>query len=136
MIKALHDYIEARFTFIGPDPCEELVFRFRTLLKYPESCMDLSQNNLRYSYDKVRESVLAPDCKEEFCRQLSDQLVHCERCGQRPILYSVIRDEDSMKRHLSDHKLEQESEDHMDIKEKLLSKLDNPPLLPLLRESD
>lgn len=126
MIEALQNYIEVEFKFIGPVRCEELTYVFRHSWKDPELCLSLSRHNLQYSYDDVRKCMLAADCKEEFCRQLSDQLVFCERCGQRPILYNVIRDEDSMRRHLSDHK--RESEIHVEeierLKQMLLSKIE------------
>ena len=123
MIEALHNYIEVEFKSIDPDRCEELVYGFRHDLTDPKFYLSFSRHNLRYSYDDVLKSMLAADCKEEFCRQLSDQLVFCERCGQRPILYNVIRDEDSMTHHLSGHK--RESGIYVEeIKQMLLSKLE------------
>ena len=111
MSEAFLDYIETRLKFIGPKRCTELLHPVREGLMAPKMGLFLSRYNLQYSYDDVQNSLLAKDCKEELCRQLSDQLVFCEDCGQKPILYTVIRDEDSMKRHLKDHKGESREQD-------------------------
>ena len=117
---------------MGPDNCEELVSLFRNSLKVPKIGLLMSRRNLGFSYDAVRKSMLAADCKEEFCRQLSDQLVLCEKCGERPILYNVIRDEDRMKRHLCDHKLEHDSQEHKENEKHLSWTLKGPLWLPYL----
>ena len=128
IIKALHDYIET-FKSMSADRCEKLIYIFRGSLKARRVGLALSRRNLQFSYDDVRKCMLADDCKEEFCRQLSDQLVFCQRCGQKPILYNIIRDEDAMKRHLCDHTSEERSADLEGIRQMLLSRLQEGPLL-------
>lgn len=47
--------------------------------------------------------MLRTDCAEVFCRQLSDQLVPCKSCNERPILFNVIKDEGAMRNHVNNH---------------------------------
>ena len=124
IIKDLQEYIDNRFENINKARCQELVDGYRTNLIFPHFAMFLASFSVKDSYHNVRDSFLGKECKERFCKQLSDQLVFCEGCGQRPILYNVIRDEDSVERHLRGHQRSQvEVEETEKIERMLLEKL-------------
>ncbi|KAL8794404.1 MAG: hypothetical protein Q9195_002991 [Heterodermia aff. obscurata] len=126
MIDRLQAYIETRFndehyedeiegeetrsTYIPPSIYEgqKLGLEWERHFRYPAVTLSFLRVFLSDSYDDVRSSLRGEDGKKKFCEQLSDQLVFCERCGRRSILFSVIRDEGSMMRHLSDHVREDE----------------------------
>ena len=63
----------------------------------------IDKRKLTVSYEPVRDFVARVSCKEEFCQQLSDQLVYCDDCTERPVLYNILKDEDAMRRHLAEH---------------------------------
>lgn len=55
------------------------------------------------TYDIVRDFITRADGREVFCSQLSDQLVYCQECSERLILYNILKDEDAMRIHLTGH---------------------------------
>lgn len=55
------------------------------------------------SSNVVRDFLTRADCREVFCRQLSDQLIYCQECSERPILHNILKDEDAMRIHLTGH---------------------------------
>ena len=103
LFTALQEYIDKRFMKIDKARCLELTIVYRASLELSRLNVYRSRFLLSDSYNDVRESFVGIGCKERFCEQLSDQLVFCEECDQKPILYNVIRDKDSVKRHLRDH---------------------------------
>ena len=80
------------------------------------------EDELPSSYRFIENSIVGTDCKEAFCRQLSDQLLFCEKCHARPILFNVQKDEYQMRRHLERHQHENDS--HRSLAELLLSTMD------------
>ena len=133
MVKGVEDYIETRFETVNAARCQELAHAWGITLEFPRIFLAWSWFQMTDSYDDYRNSLRGKDCKKEYCEQMSDQLLYCSECGHRPILYNVIRDEASMRRHLSDHKRENEDqvEEIKEIKRKLLSKLERGLLQPL-----
>ena len=69
----------------------------------------IDKRNLTASYEPVRAFVARVSCKEEFCRQLSDQLVYCDDCTERPVLHNILKDEDAMRTHLDKHNNESDA---------------------------
>ena len=101
--KGVQEYIETRFKEIDKARCQELTAVWGAMLKFPRASVFLTGLQMSDSYDQMRKSFRGKDRKKEFCEQMSDQLVFCEECGQRPILYNGMRDEDSMDHHLNYH---------------------------------
>lgn len=126
IMEGLQEYIEKRFNCIDEACCQELTMPCCPSFQFPKTSLFFYKPTLSASYDDMRSALRGKDCKEKFCEQLSDQLVFCDKCHQRPILYNIIRDEDFMKYHLSEHR--RESKIHVEeierIKKMLLSKLE------------
>ena len=81
----------------------ELTENFRIILESPFGLPRL-EKVMPTSHLYVKEGLAGKDCKIIFCTELSDQLAFCEECHARPMLYSVIKDEDRMRRHLEKHR--------------------------------
>ncbi|KAL8794405.1 MAG: hypothetical protein Q9195_002992 [Heterodermia aff. obscurata] len=77
-IKALQDYIGGRFwnvhRYLDSPGCKLLLGELRKFLQSPnaDEQLELHRLNLDFSYEVVRDSMLAPDCAKEFCWQFSD----------------------------------------------------------------
>ncbi|CAF9937324.1 MAG: hypothetical protein HETSPECPRED_000495 [Heterodermia speciosa] len=155
MIHRLQEYIETRFddenyedlsegekpsTYLVPSLCEgqKLALEWDRLFRYPKIPLCFVRPYFSDSYDDIRSSLRGKDVEEKFCEQLSDQLVFCEECGQRPILFNVIRDEDSMKRHFGGDKRENEVlvKKVEEMRKTLLWKLGGPEFQPYKKDTN
>jgi len=109
-IGTLRSYVDGRCESLNGAGCQEFIKVFRGMRVAPIlHAMLVSESKQSKSYDYFIEYLQRPDCEWIFCRQLSDQLVICEECGERPILYNVLKDEDAMQRHLNHHHAESDA---------------------------
>jgi len=106
----LRSYIDDRCESLDEAGCREFIKVLRGIRVAPILPFILmSESKHSKSYDWLQEYLQRPDCEWVFCRQLSDQLVICQECGERPILYNVLKDEDAMQRHLNHHHAESDA---------------------------
>jgi len=109
-IGTLRSYVDDHCESLDEAGCQEFIKVFRGMRVAPILLpMLVSESKHSKSYDCFKEYLQRPDCEWVFCRQLSDQLVICEECGERPILYNVLKDEDAMQRHLNHHHAESDA---------------------------
>lgn len=109
-LETLRSYVDDRCESLDGTGCREFIKILRGMRVAPILLpMFMSESKQSKSYDWLQEYLQRPDCEWIFCRQLSDQLVICEECGERPILYNVLKDEDTMQRHLDHHHAESDA---------------------------
>lgn len=100
----IRSFIEDRCANVSKRRAAELTENFRIIHENPQFALDQLEGAMPTSFVYVKEGLVGKDCKNIFCKELSDQLAFCEECHARPILYSVIKDEDRMRRHLEKHR--------------------------------
>ncbi len=109
-LETLRSYVDDRCESLDGTGCREFIKILCGMRVAPILLpMFMSESKQSKSYDWLQEYLQRPDCEWIFCRQLSDQLVICEECGERPILYNVLKDEDAMQRHLNHHHAESDA---------------------------
>ena len=122
---ALRQFINRRCEALDRKQCEDLIKDFRKISKPEDMKMALeklkAEDILPTSYEHVQGFMLSRTRNETFCEQLSDQLVVCEQCHERPILFNVLKEEFSMQLHLLRH--QQESATRTQLYELLMSAL-------------
>ncbi len=103
-IATLRSYVDGHCESLDGAGCQEFIKVFRGMRVAPIlHAMLVSESKHSKSYDCFNEYLQRPDCEWVFCRQLS------EECGERPILYNILKDEDAMQRHLNHHHAESDA---------------------------
>lgn len=103
----LRSFIDDRCESLDEAGCQEFIKVLRGLCAAPILLpMLVFESKDSQSYDWLQEYLQRADCEWVFCRQLSDQLVICQECGERPIFYNVLKNEDAMRQHLNNHHAE------------------------------
>ena len=121
---ALKQIINNRFEALDWTQCRALTGKYRSLTSSRLGQLIMLRSakvNLPASYEHVQGFWLSSTRDETFCQQLSDQLVVCEQCQERPILFNLIKDEHAMQQHLFNH--QQENTARTQLYERLMSTL-------------
>ncbi|KAG6997760.1 hypothetical protein G7Y79_00038g075190 [Physcia stellaris] len=108
-IQELSSYIDNQCEKIDKARCHRMGQSLRISSLVANIFLRIDKRNLTASYEPVRAFVARVSCKEEFCRQLSDQLVYCDDCTERPVLHNILKDEDAMRTHLDKHNNESDA---------------------------
>ena len=123
-INALKHIINDQCEALDWVQCRALTGEYRLLtfsLRRQWKMLRRARVNLPSSYEHVQGFWRSSTRDETFCQQLSDQLVVCEQCQGRPILFNLIKDEHAMEQHLFNH--QQETTARTQLYERLMSTL-------------
>ena len=102
--------------------CRGTTDTFRGMIDSPNFILSLACVRVPRSYRYIKRSLRGENCKEVFCRQLSDLLVFCKDCKIRPMEHIVTKDEAAMKEHLGNHRVE--TDQHRTLYKRLMSTID------------